>query len=116
MEDENETTKLEQIREVVEQIESQMKELKQIIGRRTQGEKHDLERRVNILQAIVDKGDVITKSEYYQILQDAGMDRQGGGGWFVGTKPSLIYIAGERVALTAEGKVKLDGWKRKIGE
>jgi len=114
MEDENEITQLERIREVVEQMEIQMKELKRMIGRRTSGEKQELIRRVKILQAIGDKGGVITQEEYYQILQDSGMDRQGGGGWFVGSKPSLTYIAGNRVALTSEGKVRLGEWKKRI--
>ena len=114
MEDESEITHIEMIREVVERMEIQMKELKKMIGRRTQGEKQELVRRVNILQAIGDKGGVITQEEYWQILKEAGMDRQGGGGWFVGTKPSLTYIAGTRVALTSEGKVRLGDWKRRI--
>jgi len=116
MKDENEITHIERIREVVEQMEIQMKELKKMIGRRTQGEKQELVRRVDILQAIIDKGGVVTQDEYWQILQDSGMDRQGGGGWFVGTKPSLTYIAGDRVALTSEGKVRLGEWKRRIGD
>ena len=112
---ENEITKIEEIREVIEQMENQMQELKRIIGRRTSDEKQELVRRVNILEAIENKESVVSQDEYYEILQNAGMDRQGGGGWFVGTKPSLTYIAGNRVALTADGRKKLEEWKRRIG-
>lgn len=98
-------------REMIEslsRIETEIQALKAKLIRASGKEPpSEIPTQLRILHEIFKAGRIITKQQLYDIAKHNGLDNRGLGGFFSGKKPSLIELAGGRVALTKEGEKKL---------
>lgn len=104
---------MEEMKQIINDIEEKLQDLKNIVGGEVSEKKQKYLRRINVIQTIDEEGGVVNQERYYQILEDAGLSRQGGSGFMVGERSSLTYIAGDRVAVTKHGREKIKKWERK---
>ena len=115
MKEENDAKK-EEMLQIIDDLEEKIQDLKGLVGEEIPEKKQKYLRRIRVIEAMENENGVVDQERYYQILQEAGMSPQGGSGFMVGDNPSLVYIAGKKVALTENGRKKIKKWSRKAGK
>lgn len=92
-----------QVRTLLEKVRAIETELEQMVG--SPGEELEWwDRRCRVLVEVLNRGGIVTSTEWSDIGRELGYDRRGLGGFFTGGNPTMTPIAGGRHALTEVGR------------
>jgi len=67
--------------------------------------------RLRVWSDVTKRGGIVTEAELREIAAKAGYDTRGLGGFFTGKNPSLVMVAGGRVALAAWASNEVERYK-----
>jgi len=95
----------EQILALLKQAKEKIEKAEELIGK----PKEEDDPFFKVLKAVKKAGGVVTKEEWIAIGKKAGYKPSGLGGLFVGKKPPMVMIAGDKRAITDKGLEYIEG-------
>jgi len=105
----------EEIREKINDLESQLSELKDLFDEDGKGEGlGKYERRIKLIERVKDNNGVMTKEEWKKTLRELKIRPQGANGYFVGKRPTLVTLYNEQIGLTEHGVQRIKHWRSKL--
>lgn len=103
------TDALRTIEKAMSQLRRAKQTLSQYVGEAVGEPPEWLRNRLKVWKKIYQEGKIVTRTKFHQILKSAGYsDPRMAGGFFQGRYCSLVYVAGDKVALT---EVAIDSLK-----
>lgn len=109
---ENKEIPKEKMLEILDDFEEKIQDLRNILEDKTSDKKQKYLTRIKIIEAIKNEGGIVEQDKYYQIVDKAGMSRQGASAFFA-YDGALARIAGNRIAVTPKADDRLKRWREK---